>query len=97
MNKINLKKAEKTIIQFPDLSTAGYSIIVSGKYEPIIKVKRLAMENKEGSSLVGGVKQIKFEITGIEPGKALLDFDQKRNWEPSAASTNTWKYEITVE
>jgi len=91
--KINIAIEEKIIIQLPDLSTAGYSWEISGKFEDIISVEKVK-EKAEKTKTAGGQKEISFEITGIKKGKASLLFQQKRSWEEKAKADK--EFEITV-
>ena len=94
MQKISISTGEKTIIQLPDLSTAGYSWEISGKFEDFISVEKMANEKTTRIKVVGGKKEISFEITGLQKGKATLQFQQKRSWEDKANKEK--EYEITV-
>ena len=94
IQKISIETGEKTIIQLPDLSTAGYSWEISGKFEDIVSVEKMTKEKSERTKTVGGQKDIAFEITGLQKGKALLRFQQKRNWEDKVKADK--EYEITV-
>jgi predicted secreted protein len=92
--KLNIAIEEKIIIQLPDLSTAGYSWEISGKFEDIVSVEKMTKEKSERTKTVGGQKDISFQITGLQKGKALLLFQQKRNWEDKVKADK--EYEITV-
>ena len=94
--KISIEIGEKTIIQLPDLSTAGYSWEIDGKFEDIISVEKMPKEKNAQSKAVGGQTEISYEITGLKKGKATLQFQQKRNWESKAKAEKEKQYEITV-
>ena len=94
MQKINIATGEKTIIQLPDISTAGYSWELSGKYEEIVSVEKMTKGKSEGTKTVGGQKETSFEITGMKKGKAKLLFQQKRSWEDKVKAEK--EFEITV-
>jgi len=92
--KLNIAIEEKIVIQLPDLSTAGYSWDISGNFEDIISVEKMAKEKSTQKKTVGGQKEISFEITGMKKGKATLLFQQKRSWEDKAKADK--EFEITV-
>ena len=94
IQKISIAAGEKTIIQLPDLSTAGYSWEMDGKFENIISVEKIKEEKTIRSKTVGGQKEISYKITGLQKGKATLQFLQRRSWEDKANANK--EYEITV-
>ena len=97
IQKISIETGEKTIIQLPDLSTAGYSWEIDGKFEDIISVEKMPKEKNAQSKVAGGQTEISYEITGLKKGKATLQFQQKRSWENKANADKEKQYEITVE
>jgi len=94
IQKISIATGEKTIIQLPDLSTAGYSWEIDGEFEKIISVEKMAKEKSTRSKIVGGKDEVSFEITGLKKGKVTIQFQQKRSWENTANKEK--EYEITV-